>query len=437
MAKKKKTFWNLLEDLKGDKVVWMITILLILISVVCIFSSSSRLLVGNQTRIDIVRSQLLTVVFGLVLIFLCYKIPDIKYIRMASVLGLPVSLILLILLTFRVQTPFIRAVNINSAWRILEAGPIQIHVFEVVKVAMIMYLSWAVARLKERGEQNNFKKKVLLLYIPFVAVFVMVLLGSNSSGLIIGLIMALTIIIGGGSIKDMLLLAASGIAVFALCFGIYKFSGGQVMKRFATLEGRFKKVDYESELENLKPGTAEYREVVDKLMQPLGAKIAVHEGGLLGKGPGQSTQRYMVPMMSEDYMYSFIIEEYGLLGAIAVLILYVSLLARGSIIVRNCGKDVFAKSAVAGLCLLITGQAFLHMLVNVDIGPMTGQTLPLISHGKSAFLCFCLAFGIILSISKLAVRKIEKETAAAAPLFEIDDSIKADLDDLDAWESME
>ena len=98
-------------------------------------------------------------------------------------------------------------------------------------------------------------------------------------------------------------------------------------------------------------------------------------------------------------MFSFIIEEYGILfGAIPLLILYLSLLARGSIIVRNC-DNVFAKTSVGGLCLLISFQAVVHMMINVGLLPSTGQTLPMISEGKGSFLMFCLAFGIILSIS--------------------------------------
>jgi cell division protein FtsW len=127
---------------------------------------------------------------------------------------------------------------------------------------------------------------------------------------------------------------------------------------------------------------------------------------MLGKGNGNSTQKYCVTNIYGDYMYSFIIEEYGLIGGIFILILYVSMLARSSIIARMC-KDDFAKFVLGGLSLLITGQAFMHILVNVDIGPMTGQTLPLISHGASAFLVFCIAFGIILSISRMAKKKIQ------------------------------
>ena len=122
-----------------------------------------------------------------------------------------------------------------------------------------------------------------------------------------------------------------------------------------------------------------------------------------------------------------------------MIFLYISLLARGSIIVRNCGGDNFAKLSVAGLCILISGQAFLHMFVNADIGPMTGQTLPLVSHGTSAFLCFSIAFGIILSLSRIAYRRIERETREADPLVSLHESgvkseMSSSLDDLGAFE---
>ena len=117
--------------------------------------------------------------------------------------------------------------------------------------------------------------------------------------------------------------------------------------------------------------------------------------------------------------------------------LYVSLLARGSMIARLCDNE-FAKVAVGGLSLLITGQAFMHMFVNVDIGPMTGQTLPLISHGSSAFLMFSVAFGVILSISRMTREKIKEEEEAAEPIYrKEEDEIQATLGDLERLESLE
>ena len=391
---KKTSIWTFADHFEGDKVVWIIVLLLVLFSIVCMFSSSSRLLRDGMTRLDLVKNQFFVVLGGLAVIIVLYNIKNIKFFRWCSKWGFAVSFVLLGLLDAHVSLPFLKALNINNAYRILSIAGFQVHVFEVVKVAMVLYLAWAMDALKRgelRGPSDILWKKILYLYAPFLIIFVMIIPGSNSSALIIG------------------------------------------------ISRVFEDDNWEQQVIDNPRGSIAYQEAIDAIRQPYSAKIAVKQGGLIGKGPGQSTQRYVVPDMSEDFMYSFIIEEYGLLGGIFVIFLYVSLLARGSIIVRNCGNDHYAKLSVAGLCLLIAGQAFLHMFVNADIGPMTGQTLPLISHGNSAFLCFSIAFGVILSFSRIATRRIDKETRMAAPLVEMHESatVQARLDDLDAYESGE
>ena len=441
MSDKKRTVWNFFDRIEGDKVVWIIVLMLILISIVCIFSSTSRLLEGSQTRLDIVKSQLFVVAAGLVLIIVCYNIKNIKIFRWLSQWGALASFALLALLLIKVDTPIVRSIELNGARRILQIAGVQVHVFEVVKVAMVLYLAWAMDALK-KGElkwpRKEIWKKILFIYFPFVAILLMIIPGSNSAALFIGGIMFIVILLGGGNLRDMALLAVMAIVLIAGCWGIYELSGHKALGRIGTAVSRLSEHDdWEQKVLDARPGSDEYYKALDKIRQPYSAKIAIKEGGVLGKGPGQSTQRYVVPDISEDYMYSFIIEEYGLWGALIVIFLYVSLLARGSIIVRNCGKDLYAKISVAGLCLLISGQAFLHMFVNADIGPMTGQTLPLISHGNSAFLCFSLAFGIILSFSRIAQRRIEKEQREAQPLIELKENVQAGLDELDSFESGE
>ena len=436
MAKKKRTFWNFVDHFEGDKVVWIIALMLILISIVCIFSSTSRLLEGSQTRVDIVKSQLLIVAAGLVVIIICYNIKNIKILRALSMLGFPLSLVLLLILDLHKPFgPFV-PINLNNAYRILRVGGIQVHVFEVVKVAMVLYLAWAMDKL---GEKAPLWKKIVYIYLPFLIVFIAIIPGSNSSALFIGGIMFITILLGGGNLRDMAILALAGFLILGSCFGLYSLTRNNEHPMFDRIGTAISRIgdhtDYERIFLESRPGSIDYQSALDKIRQPYSAKIAIHQGGLIGKGPGQSTQRYVVPDMSEDYMFSFIIEEYGLLGAILVIFLYVSLLARSSLIARNCGKDLYAKLSVAGLSLLITGQAFLHMFVNADIGPMTGQTLPLISHGNSAFLCFSLAFGVILSISRTVSRKMELEQKKAEPLIEAHPDIQEDLQDLDAFES--
>jgi cell division protein FtsW len=266
----------------------------------------------------------------------------------------------------------------------------------------------------------------------------MIAVGSNSSAIFTFIILVVVMLMGGVPFKDLLL---TGAAVVVLCgagYGLHKATDGKFMPRIQTLISRVG-ANYDTEvLEGLKPRSQEFYNALDKIRQPYGAKVAIHEGkGIIwGKGIGNSTQKYSVTHIYSDYMFSFIIEEYGIWGAFIVIMLYVSLLARGSMIARLCDNE-FAKVAVGGLSILITGQAFMHMFVNVDIGPMTGQTLPLISHGSSAFLMFSIAFGIILSISRMTREKIKEEEEAATPIYQREqDEIQATLEDIERLEEI-
>ena len=455
----KSRIWNFFDGFKGDKVVWMIVLMLIMCSTVCIFSSTSttkEVLNGTQTRVDIVLDLVKVILFGLGLMLVCYHFIGVKGYKILARLGFPLSaLLLLIVVTHFQEIPFFKAGAINGAWRVISIGGLQLHIYEVIKVAMVLYLAWAVDAFEHEGftivkalsKKEHFHwlgkpgwQKVIFIYFPMFFVIGLVALGSGSSAVFITILMFATILVGGLSVKELIppALLLVGLAVGVVL--INKSTEGQLLEgtRFDTwvsrLEGngddiaRFKSAPY---------GSTEYYDALDRIRQPYSAKIAIKQGGLLGKGAGQSTQRYIVPVMYEDYMFSFIVEEYGLLGALVVIILYVSLLARGSVITRNC-KDNFGKITVAGLVMLISGQAMLHMMVNVGIGPQTGQTLPLISYGSSSFVMFCIAFGIILSISKEASKQIDRETRKAAPLtlqHDSSDEVSSNLDVLDDFES--
>ena len=427
----KKGLWRIIDSIEGDKVIWIIVLLLILISVLAIFSSTP--LLSEESRIEIMKSHGLVAVSGLALIFVLYKfVTRIGIYRFFSQFGFFVSLILLLILDGHGNLGFIRAQYLNGAWRTLEMFGLQIHVFEVVKVAMVMYLAWAMHALKQDKEAleqglksptlsianrvaekkgmefmaRPFSKRALYIYLPSLLVCGLVMPGSNSSAIFIALILIGIMLIGGIPIKELLAAGAAMVVMVGILFGIYKATDGEVMGRMATFESRVK-ANYDTEiLEKYREGSAEFYNALDSIRQPYGAKVAVHEGKLLGKGIGNSTQKYSVTHIYSDYMFSFIIEEYGLIGGLFIIILYLSLLARSSMIVRLCSNE-FAKIAIGGLAFLITGQAFLHILVNSGIIPMTGQTLPLLSDGASAFLISCLAFGIILSISRMANKKIK------------------------------
>ena len=444
----KSRFWNFIDSIQGDKVILIIIAMLILVSIVAIFSSTSLLATSGVSRLDIFKEQMATVAAGAAIIAVCYFIPKIWVFRFFSQFGFAVSATILALLHTGL------GVEANNAVRSIQLGPVQVHAYEVTKVAMVLYLAWAIHAYKN----DSFKivnwlssrfprleflsrpgwKRMIYIFIPIMAVCVGIMFGSFSSTLFIGGIMFVTILIGGIKIKDMLAPAAMCTAAICLCVGIYFISGKTVFERVGTAMNRLSLNEKHEDIRNLKPGTDDFQKALDAIKQPASAKIAIHEGGLIGKGPGNSTQKYTVPLMFSDYMFSFIIEEYGLVGGIIVIMLYVSLLARASLIVRACDNE-FAKTAVAGLAVLISGQALMHMFINADLGPLTGQTLPMISHGKSSFFAFSIAFGVLLSISKMAKAKIKKEEEESEPLVEgfgiQDDNVENTLSELDEFES--
>ena len=428
-------FWNFIDNIEGDKVVWVIVFMLIIISVLAIFSSTSLLKEGSKDRMDFIKDHIIVVGVGLGLISVLYNIRKIGVFRVLSQLGFGLSFLLLLLLDLHVKIPgVLKAEYINGAWRTLSIAGFQVHVFEVVKVAMVLYLAWALHAFKEDQEalrkrqkskymklansfagskldflSRPFWKRTIYMYLPILITCVMVLMGSGSSALFIGAILIAVLLIGGAPFKEIGSAAAIGLGLLLAIVGLYNATDGKVFpifERVATMTTRFEAEYDVDNLKTLRKGSREFYEELDKIKQPYSAKIAVHEGGITGKGIGGSTQKYVVSNIYGDYMFSFIIEEYGLFGGILVILLYVSLLARGALIASKCTNE-YAKIAVGGLSVLITGQAFMHMMVNTDIGPMTGQTLPLISHGASAFLVFCVAFGIILCISRKARKKIQ------------------------------
>lgn len=458
--KKAFGFDNLIDWIEGDRIIWIIVFAIIMFSIVGMASSTSLLAkLNSASRFDYAIQQVYISFGGLVLIWLICKFGRVGILKFLSRLGFIGSALLLILLDSHFQgIPFLTPVETqpgSGTWRTIIMFGVPVMVYEVVKVAMVMYLAWALQTLKQKETQLADKlaafgwlrflsteegKVMFYVGAPMVIVFLLELAGSNSSAIFLGLVMGFTVIVGKMKFKYIFHLILAGVIALGLVFGMQKITGWKFLTRVTTAISRVSDFhgDPVKELHKHEPGTLAFQRILDSSKQVTSAKVAVSTGGLLGKGPGKSTQRYIVSVMYEDYMFSFIIEEYGLLGGMLILMLYGTLLARGSIIVRNC-DTVFARCTVAGLVALISCQALLHILVNVDLIPMTGQNLPMISHGNSSFLCFCIAFGVILSISRMAKKKIARETANEmknAP-FGTGDETSDSLNDLDDLESRE
>ncbi len=440
--------WTMIDRIQGDKVIWLVLILLILYSTVAIFSSTSLKATAGETRLDIFMEHMVVVGLGMAIVFILYFFVKIGFIRILSQFCFALSAVLLLMLVAGFHV-----VSEDEAARAIRIFGFDLQVYEFVKVLMVLYLAWAVQAYKTdsywianklSGKFKLFKwlgkpgwKRIFYIHLPIIFTTICIMKSGFSSAVFTAVIMILTVLIAGIPKKDIGILLLLIVLGVGFSFVLWKATGWAFLgNRWETVESRLG--NFFSPQEIPEKGSREYQAYIDEMRQPEGAKLAVHEGGFFGKGPGRSTQRYAVAEMYGDYMFCFILEEYGLVfGAIPLILCYLSLLARGSIIVRYCTNE-FSKTVVAGLTLLITMQAMMHMYINVGLGPLTGQTLPMISYGRSSFVAFSIAFGILLLISKTVKQQVAKAEATAAPLVDrSDDDIQSAMDELDALDSME
>jgi Bacterial cell division membrane protein len=375
---------DLIYRLKGDKVIWIIVFLLSLISIAAVYSSSSSLAFrDNVGTFDILLKQMRFVVFGLTALFICYKIPMGLY-RWLAFPGIILSLALLILTAFA-------GVNINNAERAFVIMGISFQPSEIAKIAIILYL----AKVLETFEFESFKEFMIWIIAPIGVSIIFIFNGSASAALLVGIVVFTMLIIA--NIKWSHILKAAGIAAGALALLVLLNLSFGLFPRIETATSRLTTYFVEQHEDTMTP--QQLQALSAKTFQADMAEIAVASGGILGKGPGKSTQRNLLPHPYSDYIYAIIIEEWGFLGGLFVLMLYVWLFTRCIMLVRSCTK-IFTISLVAGLGVLITTQALVHILVNVGLLPVTGHTLPLISLGGTSFIIMSGAFGIILSVSR-------------------------------------
>jgi len=389
------------QKLKGDKGLWVIVILFAMISIVAVFSSSSFLAkAGGISKTAVFLEQTKSVLIGFTALFCCYLIP-LKWYRFFAFIAFGVSLLLLMMLFI---PPF--QARINGAVRGVRIGPVTFQVFEIAKIGIILYLSRALE--KWDLQLDTFKDFFLKIALPIFATCLLIVPNSVSSALLVGGVSILMLIFL--NVKWKYILSMIGIVVLAggFMYSIYLagFKGhpdrldttvGTLFNRFETVENRFEHFLSEEEIDESSN---------DERRQSENARVAISEGGLFGKGPGKSTQRYSLSMAFSDFIYAFIVEEYGLFGGIIVLVLYLALLFRCIRLCMRC-STTFASGLVIGISFLIVTQAFLHILVNVRLIPITGHTLPLISHGGTAYLVLSGALGMILSVNRQLDRQDE------------------------------
>ncbi len=377
---------SILSRLNGDKVIWTVVFLLSLISIALIYSSSSSLAYKEKTtNFAFLIKQIQFVFMGLVALYICYKIPLGWYRGLANI-ALLTSIVLLAL------TPII-GVEINGAKRWINLGFTTFQPTEMAKIAIVLYL----ARALEVSRLDTFKEFLIRIVAPVGITCVLILIGSVSAALFVGMISLMMLVIAG--VKWNYIFKAGGIAGGALLIIVLLHMAGLTLfSRLDTALSRITKFVSDTEISE-ELSAEEKQKEADKTYQADMAKVAISSVGIIGKGPGKSTQRYFLPHPYSDYIFTIIIEEYGMAGGIGVILLYLWFLFRCIILVKNCTK-VFTALTVAGLGLLITVQATLHILVNVGYLPVTGHTLPLLSLGGTSLVILSCAFGIILSVSR-------------------------------------
>ncbi len=370
---------------KGDGVIWAVILILSILSVLVVYSSTGTLAYRHEERSlsYFVLKHAGLLLLGGVIIFITHRIPYKIYSRLSLLLLLISGIMLLITLAMGVS------LNEASRWIKIPGLGLTIQTSDFAKLALIMY----VARVLSLNQEDigQFKFVFWHLLVPIFAICVLIMPANLSTALILMATSMMLLFVGRVPIKYLLLVGGGSVLILALVIGGVVVSGEKM--RVGTWQNR---------IENYVTGEG------GDNYQSEQSKIAIASGGLIGKGPGNSTQRNFLPHPYSDFIFAIIVEEYGFLGGLVIVALYMFLLYRAGLVVRK-SKRAFGAFLAMGLTLSLSFQALINMGVAVGILPVTGQPLPLVSMGGTSLLFTGVALGIILSISRSV--ELEKKHA--------------------------
>lgn len=370
----------ILRHFKGDSVLWGVVTLLATFSFLPVFSASTNLsyVVGVGTPTGYLLKHLIIVIFGFILMFLVHKIPY-AYFKGISILLLPIVFLLLIYTAS--QGTVIAGANASRWIRIPIIG-LSFQTSTLAFVSLMAYVAYYLSKYQDN--QQSFLRSLLLLWLP-IFVFVGLILPSNFSTAALLFLMAFVLaFLGQHPLRYLGAILLSGLVGLTIFILLAKAFPDAIPNRVDT---------WISRIENFSSGgdTAGNYQIER-------AKIAIASGGLFGVGAGKSVMKNFLPQSSSDFIYAIIIEEYGLFGGCLLLFLYLILLFR-IVVVTHKTTDSFGKLLAIGMGLPIVFQAFINIAVALQLLPVTGQTLPLISSGGTSAWMTCIALGIILSVS--------------------------------------
>lgn len=412
-----------INNLKGDKVIWAFIALLALISFMPVYSASSNLAFsanGSGNTVSFLIKHFAHVGIGFLIVYMVHKIPY-HYFKAISMVALPI--VWLLLLYTLLQGKTIGGAN-ASRWIQIPFIGIGFQTSTLASMVLMIYVARYLA--KKREIEDSFKKSVIELWLPVFAILMLILPANFSTAALIFAMVSMLVFVGKYPLKYLGIIIGTGIIALTFFILIAKAFPGAFPNRVDT---------WISRIENFtgdKPDEDNYQ--IEK------AKIAIATGGFYGVGPGKSVQKNFLPQSSSDFIYAIIVEENGLIGAFVIMFLYIMLFIR-FLIASHKANTLFGKLLVVGLGFPIVFQALINMGVAVELLPVTGQTLPLISSGGSSIWMTCISLGIILSVTKkdeeIAQENLEKAKREEALQRLIEREMNDEVDEENEKESNE
>lgn len=380
---------NIFKKTQGDKYIWLVVIFLSIISMLAVYSSTGSLAFkyqGGNMEYYVVKQGLM-ILFGLFLMYLAHKINYTYYSRIAQLL-LYVSIPLL-------AFTLIFGVEINDArrWLTIPVVNVSFQTSDLAKLALILYLARVLA--KNQGNIKDFKSGFLPVMLPPMLVCGLIAPSNLSTAAILFATCLLLMFIGRINMKYIAIMGGAGILLLAIIIIIAM------------------NTSFHARVDTWVSRLSDFFGDGQEAYQVQQSKIAIANGGVFGVGPGNSTQRNFLPSPYSDFIFAIIIEEYGFIGALLLIVLYLFFLLR-CIKLFTKSPGAFGAFLAVGLSFSLVVQAMINMAVVVHLLPTTGVTLPMVSMGGTSLWFTSLAIGIILSVSRNVEKEEEKEDAAVA-----------------------
>jgi cell division protein FtsW len=380
---------KLLQRIQGDRTLWVIAVLLALFSLMPVYSASSNIAYtyGSGDTFSMLAKHGIHLVLGLLLMFAVHSM-NYRHFGAIAVVMMPVAIVLLIYTYFG-------GINTSNATRWIRI-PFTSFTFQtsaLASVVLMLYLARNLAKI-DKEELKSFKKSFTKLLLPIFLICGLILPSNFSTAALVFMMCMMLLFVGGYALKNLLYLMGGGVVALAL-FITLVMAFPDISNRVATWKARIEAFTNPEEGDNYQ---------VHK------AKMAIAQGEIIGKGPGKSIQKNFLPQSNSDFIYAVIVEEFGLIGGFFVIAFYVLFFIRVLIVATKAPTN-FAMLAAFGSGLVIIIQALVNLGVAVNLLPVTGQTLPLISAGGSSIWMTCISVGIVLSISRGKLEENPEPTA--------------------------